>query len=85
MHYLKFIAYNVFGALIWTFGFTLIGYYLFKTFGYLIDPEQIDLYIMPIIALIIILSLLPAAIHILSHQEHRQSVANKIKGLFRRK
>jgi membrane-associated protein len=85
MHYLKFIAYNVFGAFIWTFGFTLIGYYLFRTFGYLINPEQVSLYILPIIILIIVLSLLPAVIHILRDEQRRRSIFAKIKGIFRRK
>ena len=85
MSYIKFITYNVFGALIWTVGFTLAGYFLFKTFGYLIDPEKIDLYILPIIALIVALSLLPAIIHILKDKKRRATILNRIKKIFRRK
>jgi membrane-associated protein len=85
MNYLKFIAYNIFGALIWTVGFTLAGYYLFKTFGYLIDPEQIDLYIMPLIVLIVILSLLPAIIHVLKDKKRRGLIFTKVKGIFKKK
>ena len=84
MNYVKFITYNVFGALVWTFGFTLIGYFLFKTFGYLINPENIDLYIFPIIVLIVLLSLLPMVIHILRDKTRRQSAFNKITKVFRR-
>jgi len=84
MHYIRFITYNIFGALVWTFGFTFIGYYLFVTFGYLINPEKIDLYILPIIALIIVLSLLPAIIHILRDQKRLDLISAKIKRVFKR-
>jgi membrane-associated protein len=85
MPYRRFITFNIIGAFIWTVGFTLVGYFLAKVFGDLIDPEKISLYIFPIIILIVILSLLPAAIHILSHAEHRRSFSAKIKELLRRK
>jgi membrane-associated protein len=81
MHYWRFILFNVIGALIWTVGFTLAGYFLFQAFGQLIDPTKIDLYILPIILLIIILSFLPAMIHLLKNQSNR----DKIKALILRR
>jgi membrane-associated protein len=84
MNYLKFITYNVIGALIWTVGFTLGGYFLFKTFGQLIDPEAIDRYILPIIILILVLSFLPAIIHVLQNPERRAIIMHKFNRLIKR-
>jgi membrane-associated protein len=85
IHYRKFIMFNIIGAFIWTIGFTLGGYFLFNAFGRLIDPEQIDLYILPIIALIIIVSFIPAFVHIWNDQHRRQTILNKIKSIFSRR
>jgi membrane-associated protein len=79
MPYTRFIAFNILGALLWTVGFTLAGFYLFQTFGQLIDPEKIDLYILPIIALIVVLSILPGIIHILKDEQKRTAIINKLK------
>ena len=49
-----FLAYNVVGAFIWVFGVTLAGYFLAKSIG-----NSVDKYLLPIIALIILLSLIP--------------------------
>jgi len=52
-----FITYNVIGAFIWVFGVTMAGYLLADVIG-----EDIDKYLLPMIAVIIILSLLPPLI-----------------------
>jgi membrane-associated protein len=49
-----FLTYNVVGASIWVFGVTLAGYFLADSIG-----DDIDKYLLPIIAAIIILSLIP--------------------------
>ena len=49
-----FLSYNVVGAFIWVFGVTLAGYLLADAIG-----DDIDKYLLPIIALIIVLSLIP--------------------------
>jgi membrane-associated protein len=49
-----FLRYNVFGAFIWVFGVTLAGYLLADVIG-----EDIDKYLLPIIALIIVASIIP--------------------------
>ena len=49
-----FISFNVFGAFIWVFGVTLAGYFLADAIG-----DSIDTYLYPLIAAIIILSLIP--------------------------
>lgn len=55
MSYKKFIAYNIIGGTIWTVGLTLAGYILGRSI------PNIDKYIIPIVAVIIIVSLIPAA------------------------
>lgn len=58
MKFPRFIAYNVAGALIWAAGVTLAGYWLGNTI------PNIDKYLLPILAVIIIVSLLPSALHV---------------------
>lgn len=58
MHYRKFAVYNVIGAVLWAIGVTVGGYYLGKTI------PSVDKYLLPIIAVIVIVSLAPSAIHI---------------------
>jgi len=81
----KFISFNIIGAVIWTCGFTLGGYYIFNAFGRLIDPEKIDLYILPIILIIVIISFIPGIIHILNDKSRRQSILDKVKKFFNKK
>ena len=59
MHYPTFLFYNVLGGAIWTFSMTLGGYFL----GRLIP--NVDRYLLPIIAVIVLISFLPPAIHML--------------------
>ncbi len=54
MDYKTFISYNIIGGALWTIGITAAGYFL----GRLIP--NVDQYLLPIIALIVLLSLLPA-------------------------
>lgn len=55
MHYRTFFIYNLIGALLWTIGLVLLGYFL----GSVIDVDQ---YLLPIILLIVFLSFLPGII-----------------------
>ncbi|MDF5733761.1 MAG: VTT domain-containing protein [Rhizonema sp. PD38] len=67
MRYRTFMFYNLIGGFLWTFGITLLGFFLGKS----VPAEQLDKYLLPIIALIIVISLLPSIIHII--QENRSS------------
>jgi membrane-associated protein len=82
MNYIRFIAFNIIGAMIWTIGITLLGFFSFKAFGQLIDPEKIDMYLLPIIFLIVLISISPAIIHVLRDPKKRSAIAKKIKSLF---
>jgi membrane-associated protein len=53
MHYKTFLSYNIIGGAIWTLGMTFGGYFLGN-----IVPD-VDKYLLPILAVIVILSLLP--------------------------
>lgn len=72
MRYHTFLAYNLIGALLWAAGITYLGYFLgvfFERIG--ID---IDTVLYPIIALIILASVLPPAIHILKDKKRRDAI-----------
>lgn len=58
MRYRYFVIYNVLGGLLWVVGLTLGGY----AFGNVIP--DVDRYLLPVIALIIVLSFLPTAVHV---------------------
>jgi membrane-associated protein len=55
MRYPVFFLYNLVGALLWTIGLVLLGYFL----GNVID---VDKYLLPIVLIIILLSFLPALV-----------------------
>jgi len=60
MEYKTFLSYNIVGGFVWAVGMTLAGYFL----GSLIPAEEVDKYLLPIIAGIVIISVLPAAWHV---------------------
>jgi membrane-associated protein len=60
MPYRAFVRWNVAGGLLWGAGLVTLGYFLGETI------PSIDRYLLPIIAVIIILSILPALLHLRS-------------------
>lgn len=60
----KFTIFNVVGAAIWALGVTLLGYWA----GDLIPKDKVDTYLLPIIAVIILISLIPP---LLEYRKHR--------------
>lgn len=62
MQYRKFIAYNVFGGIFWVLSMTLAGYFL----GTLIPNIQEKIHV--VIVIVIAVSLLPAAIKLISEK-----------------
>jgi membrane-associated protein len=59
MTFRSFMVYNILGAFIWVFLLVLLGYWLGNSI------PNIDHYILPIVAVIIFLSILPGVIHYL--------------------
>ncbi len=78
MRYPTFLFYNIIGGALWAAGLTLLGYYL----GSVIP--NIDKYLLPIIALIIFLSVLPALIHILKNKKEREGLVRFLKLITKR-
>jgi membrane-associated protein len=58
MHYRVFLPYNVLGGLLWACGVTLAGYALGSS------VKNIDRYLLPIIAVVVIVSLIPVMLEI---------------------
>ena len=77
MHYRRFVTYNIIGGVLWGLGVTLIGYFL----GGLIP--DVDRYLLPIVIFIIVISVLPSAVHILKDPETRAGLWNAVRRLLR--
>ena len=61
-----FLSYNVIGAFVWVFGVTMAGYVLSDAIG-----DSIDTYLLPIIAVIILVSLIPPFLEWRKHRRAR--------------
>lgn len=66
MNYQKFVTYNIIGGFLWGVGVSVAGYFLGR-----IIPD-VDKYLLPIIAIIIVVSLFPSIAHV--YQEKRKKV-----------
>jgi membrane-associated protein len=80
MRYRTFLGYNVIGAFLWAGGVTLAGFSIgnfFRRIG--ID---IDTVLLPIIAIIVLASVLPPIIHVLSNKKQRTALWNGTKKQF---
>jgi membrane-associated protein len=63
MRYRTFASYNVVGGLLWAVGVTLAGYLLGEVIG-----DDIDRYLLPIIALVVLASIAPALVELRRHR-----------------
>lgn len=80
MSYKTFLSFNVIGALLWAVGITYAGFYVgswLRSMG--IDVDTI---LLPIVALILLLSILPPAIHLLKDKKQRDALWNGTKKQF---
>ncbi len=73
MRYITFVTYNIVGGLLWTVGLSGLGYFLGATI------PNVDHYLLPIIFLIIILSVLPSAYHVLKDAKTRSLLVAHIQ------
>lgn len=73
MQYSKFLFFNVVGGVIWGIGISLAGYYL----GSLIP--DVDRYLIPIIAAILLASALPGIIHLARDRKQREQIILALK------
>jgi len=71
MDYRKFLTYNIIGGLLWAAGITYLGYFLGAWFEHM--GIEIDHILLPIILVIILISVLPPAIHIFANKKTREA------------
>lgn len=81
MHYRTFLIFNVVGAVLWAVGITYAGFYAGKWLKGM--GVEIDTIILPIVAAIVGLSLVPPAVHILRNESHRRAIWSSTKKQFR--
>jgi membrane-associated protein len=67
MHYRRFLSYNIVGGFLWAVGVTSAGYFLGNAI------PNVDKYLLPIIALIILISVLPPGLHFLKEYRAERS------------
>ena len=77
MDYRRFLAYNIIGGVLWAAGVTYLGYFLGAWFEHM--GLEIDHVLLPIIAAIVIISVLPPAIHILKEKKNRDALMASTK------
>lgn len=78
MHYSTFLSFNVIGGFLWGVGMTVLGYFLGKSI------PNIDHYLLPIVALIIVVSVLPSAMHLLKDPKTRSALMARINHFLKR-
>ena len=82
MEFKTFLIFNIIGGALWTAGVTYLGYFL----GYYLQKigVDIDTILLPIIALILVISVAPALYHLLKDKKQRQAIWNATKSQFQR-
>lgn len=60
MRYRTFMSYNLIGGFVWTFGVSLLGYFIADA----IPEELLDKYLIAIVLVVVVASLLPSIIHL---------------------
>lgn len=79
MKYKLFFFYNIIGGFLWSVGLSWAGYFFGNT------VPNVDKYLLPVIALIIFISVLPVFIGILRHAENRERIINAVKKFLKRR
>ncbi len=71
----RFLVWNLIGGILWTDGILLAGYYLADQIIKLIPPNKIDLYILPAVVVIVLISLIPIFIEVYRTRRHNRRAA----------
>lgn len=79
MRYKRFLAFNIAGGLLWAVGLTYLGYFIGSTVG------DIEKYILPIIAFIVLTSVAPPLFHVFHTKKNRQKFFASLRNLKGRK
>jgi len=72
MNHKTFFLFNMIGALLWTIGITMLGYFLGAALGKM--GVDIDTILLPIIFVILVASISPALYHLLKDKKQRQAI-----------
>jgi membrane-associated protein len=78
MDYRRFMLFNLLGGLFWAIGVTLAGFFL----GSIFPPEVLDRYFVVIVLVVIVLSVLPTAIHL--WQDNRPAILGWLRARLNR-
>ena len=70
----RFLLWNIVGAVLWTDGILLVGYLLARQI-YEAIGDRIDHYILPVVALIVLISVLPILIEMLRERKAKRNAA----------
>jgi len=70
----KFLLWNIVGAILWADGVLLIGYLLARQI-YEAIGDQIDHYILPVVAIVVLISVLPILIEVLRERRAKKRIA----------
>lgn len=73
MSYPKFLAYNVLGGIGWVVSLTTGGYF----FGSILPADKVDVLLLPVLAVIILLSVAPTALHL--YRENRELIHTRLR------
>lgn len=73
MNYSAFLFYNILGGILWAIGISLAGFYLGS-----IIPD-VDKYLLPTVALIILASISPGIYHAIKNNKSRQKILTLLK------
>ena len=78
MDYRRFTIYNIIGSTLWSVSVTLAGFFFGK------HIPNIDKVVLPIIAIVMVLSFAPTMYHVLKDPQSRALLAQKIRTMFAR-
>ena len=78
MKYQTFLTFNIIGGILWSIGLNLAGFYLGRVI------PNVDKYLLPIVAVIILLSVTPGLMHLFKDRESRGDIGKLINKIFKR-
>lgn len=70
-----FLLWNIVGGILWTDGIILGGYLLAGSITEVMDPKDIDKYLLPVVALIVLISVLPIIIEVWRERRSKRRAA----------
>lgn len=74
----RFLLWNLIGGVLWTEAIILGGYYLADSIVSVVNPADIDRYILPVVALIVLISMLPIFFEIIRDRRSRRRAAAEV-------